>query len=64
MAMLMKTFDKYAGVEGNKSTLTKSELKTMMEKELPTFMKVQYSRQCFFISMAEVENRDPEKGLR
>ncbi|XP_061108496.1 protein S100-P-like [Conger conger] len=39
MAILMQTFDKYAGVEGNKGTLTKSELKTMMEKELPALIK-------------------------
>ncbi|KAI1888304.1 hypothetical protein AGOR_G00183640 [Albula goreensis] len=39
MMILMDSFDKYSGAEGNKSTLSKSELKTMMEKELPTFMK-------------------------
>ncbi|XP_028845552.1 protein S100-P-like [Denticeps clupeoides] len=39
MAILMQTFDKYATVEGNKCTLNKGELKTMMEAELPSFMK-------------------------
>ncbi|KAJ8382172.1 hypothetical protein SKAU_G00029500 [Synaphobranchus kaupii] len=39
MAILMQSFDKYACAEGNKCTLTKSELKTLMETELPSFMK-------------------------
>ncbi|KAL0970461.1 hypothetical protein UPYG_G00242290 [Umbra pygmaea] len=39
MAILLKTFDRYAGAEGNKATLNKAELKTMLEKELPSFLK-------------------------
>ncbi|MBN3300669.1 protein S100-P-like [Amia ocellicauda] len=39
MTMLMQTFDKYAGAEGNPQTLTKAEAKTLMEKELPTLLK-------------------------
>ncbi|XP_030635002.1 protein S100-P-like [Chanos chanos] len=39
MAMLMQTFDKYAAVEGSKGSLSKAELKTMIEKELPSFLK-------------------------
>ncbi|KAM6949035.1 protein S100-P-like [Aplochiton taeniatus] len=39
MAILLSTFDKYARVEGNKGTLSKAELKTMLEKELPSLLK-------------------------
>ncbi|XP_069832510.1 protein S100-P [Dendropsophus ebraccatus] len=35
MALLINVFDKYSGTEGKKDTLTKGELKTMMDKELP-----------------------------
>lgn len=40
MAILMRTFDMYAGAEGSKATLSKGEVKTMMEKELPSLLKV------------------------
>lgn len=43
MAILLKTFDKYSGAEGNKGTLSKAELKTMIEKELPSLLKVLYT---------------------
>ncbi|XP_063315934.1 protein S100-P-like [Pelobates fuscus] len=33
--MIVDVFDKYACTEGNKRTLTKGEMKTLMEKELP-----------------------------
>ncbi|XP_031707392.1 protein S100-P [Anarrhichthys ocellatus] len=39
MAILMKTFDTYAGVEGNKESLSKGEAKTLLEKELPGLLK-------------------------
>ncbi|XP_074131166.1 protein S100-P [Sminthopsis crassicaudata] len=39
MVMLIDVFDRYAGTEGNKETLTKGELKTLMEKEFPNFVK-------------------------
>lgn len=40
MAMLIKTFDTYAGKDGKKESLSKSEVKTMLEKELPGLLKV------------------------
>ncbi|KAK0135173.1 Protein S100-P [Merluccius polli] len=40
MALLLQTFDKYAGTEGKKDTLTKAELKSLMAKEMPAMMKV------------------------
>ncbi|KAM4536833.1 protein S100-P-like [Odontesthes bonariensis] len=39
MGILMKTFDTYAGSEGRKDTLSKAEMKTMLEKELPGLLK-------------------------
>ncbi|XP_030018658.1 protein S100-P-like [Sphaeramia orbicularis] len=39
MAILMKTFDTYAGAEGNKNSLSKAEVKTLLEKELPGLLK-------------------------
>ncbi|XP_043828710.1 protein S100-P [Dromiciops gliroides] len=39
MGMLIDVFDRYSGTEGNKETLTKGELKTLMEKEFPNFVK-------------------------
>ncbi|XP_005800085.1 protein S100-P [Xiphophorus maculatus] len=39
MATLIQTFDKYAGSDGKKSTLSKTEVKTLMEKELPGLLK-------------------------
>lgn len=41
MAILMQTFDTYAGVEGKKDSLSKAEVKTLLEKELPGLLKVQ-----------------------
>ncbi|KAM6894831.1 protein S100-P-like [Lycodopsis pacificus] len=39
MAILMKTFDTYAGSEGSKDSLSKGEVKTLLEKELPGLLK-------------------------
>ncbi|KAI3376625.1 hypothetical protein L3Q82_017059, partial [Scortum barcoo] len=39
MAILMKTFDTYAAVDGKKDSLSKSETKTLLEKELPSLLK-------------------------
>ncbi|XP_033869819.2 protein S100-P-like [Acipenser ruthenus] len=39
MVMIMKTFDKYSGADDNKGCLSKAELKTLMEKEFPSFLK-------------------------
>ena len=40
MGMIIDVFARYAGAEGNKQSLTKGELKTLMEKELPGFLQV------------------------
>ncbi|XP_012716858.3 protein S100-P [Fundulus heteroclitus] len=41
MATLIQTFDKYAGADGKKATLSKAEVKTLMEKELPGLLKAE-----------------------
>lgn len=40
MGMIIDVFARYAGVEGSKQSLTKGELKVLMEKELPGFLQV------------------------
>lgn len=40
MGMIINVFARYAGVEGSKQSLTKGELKVLMEKELPGFLQV------------------------
>uniref|UniRef100_A0A3P8WRI7 S100 calcium binding protein P n=1 Tax=Cynoglossus semilaevis TaxID=244447 RepID=A0A3P8WRI7_CYNSE len=39
MASLMATFDRYAAVEGKKDTLTKLELKNLVENEMPCLIQ-------------------------
>ncbi|XP_014644357.1 PREDICTED: protein S100-P [Ceratotherium simum simum] len=39
MGMIIDVFARYSGAEGNKQSLTKAELKTLMEKELPGFLQ-------------------------
>ncbi|XP_060886610.1 protein S100-P-like [Labrus mixtus] len=39
MALLMKTFDTYAGADGRKDSLSKAEVKTLLEKEMPGLLK-------------------------
>lgn len=40
MSMIIDVFARYSGAEGSKQSLTKGELKTLMEKELPGFLQV------------------------
>ncbi|KAM9406905.1 protein S100-P-like isoform 1-T3 [Salvelinus alpinus] len=61
MAILLKTFDKYAGAEGNKGTLSKAELKTMIEKELPSLLKASKNPEdCDKLMKALDHNGDSE----
>lgn len=45
MGMIISVFARYAGVEGSKQSLTKGELKVLMEKELPGFLQVRAHRE-------------------
>lgn len=42
MAILMKVFDQYAAADGKTGSLSKAEVKTLLEKELPQLIKVPY----------------------
>ncbi|XP_026341625.1 protein S100-P [Ursus americanus] len=44
MGMIINVFARYAGVEGSKQSLTKGELKVLMEKELPGFLQTKRDR--------------------
>ncbi|XP_025743531.1 protein S100-P [Callorhinus ursinus] len=44
MGMIINVFARYAGGEGNKQSLTKGELKVLMEKELPGFLQTKRDR--------------------
>lgn len=46
MAVLMEVFHKYASEDGNAATLSRAEVKALMEKELPMFMQVD---ECFYL---------------
>lgn len=44
MAILMNTFDTYAGADGKPDSLSKKEVKTLLEKELPGLIQVNLKR--------------------
>ncbi|XP_004681591.1 PREDICTED: protein S100-P [Condylura cristata] len=39
MGMVINVFDRYSQVEGDRQSLTRGELKVLMEKELPGFLQ-------------------------
>lgn len=47
MGMIIDVFSRYSGSEGSTQTLTKGELKVLMEKELPGFLQVSPGQQCW-----------------
>ncbi|XP_021533343.1 protein S100-P [Neomonachus schauinslandi] len=44
MGMIINVFTRYVGMEGSKRSLTKGELKVLMEKELPGFLQMRTKR--------------------
>ncbi|XP_071600107.1 protein S100-P [Heliangelus exortis] len=38
MGMLIAVFDKYASSDGNRNSLSKAELRSLLEKEFPNFI--------------------------
>uniref|UniRef100_A0A8B9QDR5 S100 calcium binding protein P n=1 Tax=Apteryx owenii TaxID=8824 RepID=A0A8B9QDR5_APTOW len=53
MGMTIAVFDKYAKAQGNTQTLTKAELKTLLEKELPNFLSGQDALDRIFKDLDE-----------
>ncbi|XP_010282220.1 PREDICTED: protein S100-P-like [Phaethon lepturus] len=53
MGMTIAVFDKYAKTDGNRQTLSKAELKTLLEKELPNFLSVRERAAAFLRSGCE-----------
>ncbi|KAM3940539.1 protein S100-P-like [Leptodactylus fuscus] len=65
IALLIDVFDKYSCTEGKKDTLTKGELKTLMEKELPGFMgKAKGKDDCDQLMKDLDENGDDEVDFK
>ncbi|XP_078534631.1 protein S100-P [Lissotriton helveticus] len=61
MALIIGVFDKYSGTEGNKFSLNKGELKTLMEKELPNFLESAKDKDAVDKLMKDLdENGDSE----
>ncbi|XP_075044893.1 protein S100-P-like [Mixophyes fleayi] len=61
MVMIMDVFDRYACTEGNKDTLTKGEVKTLLEKEFPGILgKAKDKDACDKIMKDLDENGDCE----
>ncbi|XP_059701198.1 protein S100-P isoform X3 [Haemorhous mexicanus] len=51
MGMTIAVFDQYARTDGNRQTLSKAELKTLLEKELPNFLEVCTAVSCFMLKL-------------
>ncbi|XP_042345392.1 protein S100-A10b [Plectropomus leopardus] len=59
MESLILTFHKYAKEDGNEKTLTKKELKKLMENELPTFLATQKNPKTVDCILKDLDqNRD------
>lgn len=58
MGMIIAVFDQYARADGNRQTLSKAELKTLLEKELPNFLAVREQRGT--VSVLQVQEQPAE----
>lgn len=62
MGMIIAVFDQYAKADGNRQTLSKAELKTLLEKELPNFLAVREQRGI--VSVSRVQEQPAETVFR
>ena len=53
MQMLIKTFHKYSGKEGDKYTLSRGELKELLLEELGTYLGVRGGMRTWFLLHAD-----------
>ncbi|XP_077333943.1 protein S100-P-like [Lithobates pipiens] len=65
ISMLIGVFDKYAFAEDKKETLTKEELRKMMDKELPGFLQGGKAKEnCDKLMKDLDENGDSEVNFK
>ncbi|NXY51160.1 S10A4 protein, partial [Ceuthmochares aereus] len=65
MAVMVTTFHKYSGKEGDKYKLSKAELKELLNKELPSFGSKQMDEMEFKRLMNDLDhNKDSEVDFK
>ncbi|XP_022065001.1 protein S100-A10b [Acanthochromis polyacanthus] len=61
MESLIVTFHRYAKDDGDKKTLTKKDLKKLLENELPNFLKSQNDQKVVDNIMKDLDNNKDDK---
>ncbi|KAA8591641.1 protein S100-A1 [Etheostoma spectabile] len=61
MESLIKIFHRYADEDGDATTLTKKELKKLMEAELPTFLKTQKNPKAVDSILKDLDQNKDDK---
>ncbi|XP_070768084.1 protein S100-A10b [Enoplosus armatus] len=61
MESLIKTFHRYADEDGDGKTLSKKELKKLVETELPTFLKTQNNPKTVDCIMKDLDQNKDDK---
>ncbi|CAK6982688.1 protein S100-A10b [Scomber scombrus] len=61
MESLIVIFHRYADEDGDGRTLTKKELKKLVEKELPTFLKTQQNPKTVDLILKDLDQNKDDK---